>query len=160
MRRKAEDSVDKGLVIAYRPVPLDRLLQPEVAAMSAMWGWLQDFFLRAEGRNDQQGMRLVMMGCEADELRFAGYYNALSAYHEHAGEWDKVLHLREAHWDNVRGRGRLHDEAFVLTRRCEALARLGRLTDGDLARARQAAGRLAHPDRVLDELARWKAPCG
>jgi hypothetical protein len=85
-------------------------------------------------------------------LRFGGYYNALCAFHEHAEEAEDVLRVRESHWENVRGRGRLHDEAFVLTRRCDALARLGRLGVEDISRAREAACRLRRPGPVLAEL--------
>jgi hypothetical protein len=86
-------------------------------------------------------------------LRFGGYYNALSAFHEHAGEWEQVLQARAAHWENVQGCGRVHDEAFVLSCRCATLAQLGRLSIEEITRAEEAARQLRRPAPILAELA-------
>src|SRR5262249_19846584 len=89
---------------------LARSAQTDEQKHQAAMGLWQAVAARKRG-NEAPARRLYRLVTERAErltgLRFAGYYNALSAYHEHAGEWDKVLHLREAHWDNVRGRGRL-----------------------------------------------------
>jgi hypothetical protein len=80
------------------------------------------------------------------------YYDALCAFHEHAGELEQALRVRDAELARIVGKGRLDHEARCRVERCRLLAQLGRPLESELAQAREAAGKLKYPQKYLDEL--------
>jgi hypothetical protein len=82
------------------------------------------------------------------------YFDALCAYHQQGGEWDSALSVRDQELRALAGKGRLDREARCRVKRCRLLARLGRPLAEELAAARAAAGKLRHPEKYLEELAR------
>jgi hypothetical protein len=81
-----------------------------------------------------------------------GYFDALEAYHEKLGEFERALAARQAELEAIRGQGRLLDEARVRCKLALWRARLGLLQADDLEQARQAAGKLRKPQRHLNLL--------
>lgn len=82
----------------------------------------------------------------------AYFYNALCAYHEAGGDLEKSLRAREHELARCKGRGRFFDESQLQLKRCRLLARMGQLTEGHLAEAREAIQKLRQPEPLLIEL--------
>ncbi|MGE3804195.1 MAG: hypothetical protein AB7K24_05945 [Gemmataceae bacterium] len=85
-----------------------------------------------------------------------GYYDALVAFHELGEDLERCLEARTAELKHIEGTGRLGYEADVRIKRCELLARLGRLAAPDLAQVRASLKPLKNPQpyrKRLDKLA-------
>jgi hypothetical protein len=80
------------------------------------------------------------------------YHDALCAFHEQGGGVEAALRAREEELGLLRDKGRFAYECRVHVHRCRLRARLGRLTEADLAAARTAAGKLRDPSPHLAEL--------
>jgi hypothetical protein len=111
--------------------------------------------------DEERGRRLVrranaLVGRQT-ALAGAAYFDALCAYHAQGEELETALKVRDAELGVVSGRGLLERECRVRVQRCRLLARLGRLSDADLAAAREAAGKLGDPTPHLTELGRIAA---
>jgi hypothetical protein len=92
-----------------------------------------------------------------DRLRMPpdpSYRDAECAFHEAGGDLEAALQVRQAELRSIEGRGRLAYESACHLKRGELLARLGRLTEGDVEAARQSAGRLRQPGPALAALER------
>ncbi|MGE3804196.1 MAG: hypothetical protein AB7K24_05950 [Gemmataceae bacterium] len=86
----------------------------------------------------------------------AGHYDAMIAFLELGEDLESCLRVREEQLEHIQGTGRFSYECELQIKRCELLARLGRLTPEDLARARPSLKRLKNPQpyqQRLDQLA-------
>lgn len=86
------------------------------------------------------------------------YFEALSAYHELAGEWEQALEVCDRHLAVLAEKGRTAVECDCRVSRCRVLRELGRPLEAAVAEAREVAGRLADPAPVLAELDGLVAP--
>jgi hypothetical protein len=84
------------------------------------------------------------------------YYDALCAYHELGGEPGAALTARDQELNAIAGKGRLAHETRCRLKRCRLLARMGLPLGEDLRAAREAAGKLRHPEKYLEEIERIK----
>jgi hypothetical protein len=85
-----------------------------------------------------------------------GYFDALSLGHEHAGEWENALAVRDRELSGLVAQGRTVSEVYCHRERCRLLAATGRLTPVDLDAGRAAARRLRFPEphlAALDQIA-------
>jgi hypothetical protein len=82
------------------------------------------------------------------------YFDALSAYHELAGELEESLAVRRKELETVKGSGRFAYECRVWIRVSRALARLGRPCGEELQGARELAGKLRRPEAYLRQVER------
>jgi hypothetical protein len=82
------------------------------------------------------------------------YYDALCAFHELGGEPGAALTVRDQELRVIAGKGRLAHEARCRLKRCRLLAQMGLPLAEDLAAARAASGKVRHPEKYLEELAR------
>jgi hypothetical protein len=82
------------------------------------------------------------------------YFAALSLGHEHQGQTEEALAVRERELVVVRIQGKTISEVYCQRERCRLLSELGRLTGAHLDDGRAAARRLRFPDRHLAELDR------
>ncbi len=80
------------------------------------------------------------------------FYEALHAYHELAGEFDRLCTLTRQELRAIQNKGRLHYETRVRIKLCRLLARLSEPITEELESARQAARQLKKPERHLREL--------
>jgi hypothetical protein len=80
------------------------------------------------------------------------YCNALSAYHEAAGDLPRALKLRNRELEAIAGKGNIDRECRIHRERCRLLRLMGRLGERDLADARMAAAQLVDPARYLATL--------
>lgn len=90
-------------------------------------------------------------------LPSSAYFDALCAYYEHGGDLRTSLRVRTRERDNLAGKGRLFQECRAWVRRCRLMGQIGLPLAGDLAAAREAAGKLRDPAPHLEELARIEA---
>ncbi len=81
------------------------------------------------------------------------YFEAVCAFHGQAGEWAKVLTVRQRELDLVGRLGHLDEEVRCRIKICRVLAELGKPGGGAAGGARRAAARLRAPQKYLDELA-------
>ncbi len=88
------------------------------------------------------------------------YFDALAAFYELGDSLDLALRTRDRELETLAGRGRLADECAAHVERCRLLARLGKLTEADLAAARESAGKLRKRQKYLEEIARIAAGPG
>jgi hypothetical protein len=82
------------------------------------------------------------------------YYDALCAYHEQGGEPGAALTVRDQELTAVAGKGRLTHEVRCRLKRCRLLAEMGLPLEDDLRAAREAAARLRHPEKYVEEIDR------
>ncbi len=82
------------------------------------------------------------------------FYDALAIYYEKVADLERALKVRDLEKKNIAERGQLMYECKVCIRRCELLAKMGRLKDTDVAEARTAAAKLRAPQMYLAELAK------
>jgi hypothetical protein len=80
------------------------------------------------------------------------YFDALVQYHELGENLGLALKARERELHTVAGTGQLAYECRVHLKRCRLLARLGKLSPGDLDAARAAARLLRKPAKPLAEI--------
>jgi hypothetical protein len=119
-----------------------------------MW---QALIEQRAGRHEQAGSLYRRASQRISRLRMppdAAYRDAECAFHEQAGQLDLALAVRDLELEHLRDRGRLFLESVVHLERCRLLARLGKLTDADLLRARMAAEQLRFPQSILEQLSR------
>jgi hypothetical protein len=82
------------------------------------------------------------------------YYDALAAFHEQGGDPGEALTVRDQELKRIAGKGRLAHEARCRVARCRLLAQTGLPLEDDLRAAREAAGKLRHPEKFLEEIDR------
>jgi hypothetical protein len=68
-----------------------------------------------------------------------GYYDALCAYHEASGDLSAAVAVRDQQLHQAIAGGSPYYENLAYLRRCDLLAQMGTLTEGDLDAARAAA---------------------
>jgi len=82
------------------------------------------------------------------------YYDALCAYHEAGGHFDRALKVRTQQLAEMEGKGRVHDECECHIKRCRLLARMNKPLPEALRVAREAARKLRRPETYLEQLGR------
>ena len=80
------------------------------------------------------------------------FMTALATYHELGGAWDEAIRVREWEISLLEGKGEYISLARAQVERCRLLASVGRLTDGDKQRARDAAAKLKNPHPWLAQI--------
>lgn len=105
---------------------------------------------------EPDAIRLVRQGVgQVSRLQMPpdrGFYEALCAFHELAGEKEMILKVRRMELDAVKDHGRLSYESRTRNRICRLMKELGQPLGEELALAREAAGRLKKPETALAEL--------
>jgi hypothetical protein len=104
----------------------------------------------ARGLHRQAVARLSRLKMPPDP----SYRDTECAFHEAAGDLEQALTARDNELHSIQGRGRLAYEARCHLKRCDLLARLGRLGEADLEAARRAAQALRTPAALLADLER------
>jgi hypothetical protein len=82
------------------------------------------------------------------------YYDAASAYHELASDFEKSWQVRERELKTTVGKNQIAYEARVRLKRVRLLMRMGRPTDDESGEVRRAASLLRQPEWYLGELER------
>ena len=82
------------------------------------------------------------------------YFDAVCAFHEQGGDLGAALTVRDQELQMITGKGRLTHEARCRLKRCRLLAQMGLPLEEDRRAAREAAGKLRHPEKYLEELDR------
>jgi hypothetical protein len=94
--------------------------------------------------------RVAQLGMPADHI----WFDALSAYHDQAGEVAEELAARDQELTLLRNKGRWGAESRCRIQRCRLRARLGFPVGEELAEARAVISRLRKPRALLEELER------
>lgn len=80
------------------------------------------------------------------------YCDALAAYHEHAGDLQAALRVRERELADIADKGQPFHECQTRLKLCELRQQLGLPLADDLERLRQVASKLVYQDAVLREI--------
>lgn len=107
------------------------------------------------GEGDKAGRALQNAQSHIARLKMPpkqGYYDAVALYHQHAGDLERALGVRDSELQTIADHGRLLYECRVRIKRLHLLAQLDRLQEKDLAAAREAARQLRCPDKYLAEV--------
>jgi hypothetical protein len=112
---------------------------------------------------NESAARRLLRGATARVTRLRAvpgepYYDALCAFHEHGGDLGAALTVRDQELHAIAGKGRLTHEARCRLKRCRLLRAMGLPADEDLPAAREAAARLRHPEKYLEEIDRVEKP--
>jgi hypothetical protein len=126
--------------------------RPRLLAEFLLWQAFAARLLGEEERARRLYHRAVALVGRGGALPEATYFDALCAYHERGADLATALKTRERELTALAGKGMTNREARAQVERCRLLARLGRLTDADLAAARAVASRLGPPAPYLSEL--------
>lgn len=94
----------------------------------------------------QANRRVAQLGMPPDHI----FFDALCAFHDHAGETEFSLEARDRELALLADKGRLAADVRCRLARCALLLRLGRLTEDDLALTRAAITKLRRPQKSLD----------
>jgi hypothetical protein len=89
--------------------------------------------------------------------RCAGCYDAMCRYHELDGNLEESLRLRDQELEEFAHRGMVFSEFTIRLTRLRLLVRMGRVSEQDLAEARQATRKFRKPEDYLREIEQIEA---
>lgn len=112
--------------------------------------------LAQHGGHEKKALRMFraaserIAGCKATPYREC--YQALVAFHEEGGRWEKALQVRDEELETCRGTGQWAYECRLHIERCRLLKKLGRLSAADAEAARLSLTPLRRPERYREKL--------
>lgn len=121
-------------------------------AQARMWAALAARRLGEEADAARRFRLVLNMIQRLEKSPCPEHYDALAWYHESGGELDKALEVREQQLAKLAGQGRHGHECETHLKRCELLARLGRLTKTDVHKTRDATNALKNPEGLRARL--------